>query len=98
MFRCGPCPVAAIQRRCLNVLYDTPFLYAAVDADVVRLIIHNGLVVGWTVDSESVGQLICTKSINSDRPENLMQSYKGKKSKIWSAVYSESSLENRQFV
>ncbi|KAM4562554.1 protein-glutamine gamma-glutamyltransferase 5-like [Odontesthes bonariensis] len=95
MFRCGPCPVAAIQRRCLNVLYDTPFLYAAVDADVVRLIVRNGLVVGWTVDTESVGQLICTKSINSDRPENLVQSYKGKKMDRQAGSVSRQNMSKR---
>lgn len=33
------------------------------------------------VDTESVGQIIYTKSINSDKPENLTQVYKYKKSK-----------------
>lgn len=33
------------------------------------------------VDTEGVGQLIYTKSIGSDRPENLTQTYKGNKSK-----------------
>uniref|UniRef100_A0A3Q2QIM2 protein-glutamine gamma-glutamyltransferase n=1 Tax=Fundulus heteroclitus TaxID=8078 RepID=A0A3Q2QIM2_FUNHE len=80
LFRCGPCPVAAIKQRCLSVLYDTPFLYASVDGDVRRLIVHNGQVVGQTVDSETVGQLICTKSIGSDSPCNLTKTYKGLKS------------------
>ncbi|KAM9751949.1 protein-glutamine gamma-glutamyltransferase 5-like [Menidia menidia] len=79
-FRCGPCPVAAIQQRCLQVPYDTPFLYASVDADVVRLIVRDGLVVGRQVDSESVGQLIFTKSVQSDNPVNLTQNYKCNKS------------------
>ncbi|XP_041858874.1 protein-glutamine gamma-glutamyltransferase 5-like isoform X2 [Melanotaenia boesemani] len=77
VFRCGPCPVAAIQRHCFSAPYDTPFLYAAVDADVIQLIVKNGLVVGRAVHTEQVGQLICTKSIGSDRPENLTLTYKG---------------------
>ncbi|XP_070694981.1 protein-glutamine gamma-glutamyltransferase 2-like [Pempheris klunzingeri] len=79
IFCCGPCPVAAIQRRCLGAPYDASFIYASVDADVIRLIIRNGHVVGRTVDTEGVGQLIYTKSIGSDRPENLTGTYKGKK-------------------
>ncbi|XP_069550242.1 protein-glutamine gamma-glutamyltransferase 5-like [Brachyistius frenatus] len=78
-FCCGPCPVAAIQRRCLGAPYDSSFVYACVDADVIRLIVRDGLVVGRTVDNECVGQLIYTKSVGSDRPENLTQTYKGKK-------------------
>ncbi|XP_061590885.1 protein-glutamine gamma-glutamyltransferase 5-like [Cololabis saira] len=78
-FRSGPCPVAAIQQRCLLASFDTAFLYASVDADVVRVIVRHGREVGRTVDTDSVGRLICTKSVSSDRPENLTQFYKGGK-------------------
>ncbi|XP_029911867.1 protein-glutamine gamma-glutamyltransferase 5-like [Myripristis murdjan] len=76
VYCCGPCPVVAIQRGCLNVPYDTSFIYASVDADVVRMIVRDGLVVDRTVDTQWVGQLIYTKSIESDRPENLTRAYK----------------------
>ncbi|XP_008291944.1 protein-glutamine gamma-glutamyltransferase 5-like [Stegastes partitus] len=79
LFRCGPSPVAAVQLRCFGAPHDTSFIYASVDADVIRLIVRDGRVVGRTVDTEWVGQLICTKSLGSDRPENLTQTYKGKK-------------------
>ncbi|KAM9351055.1 protein-glutamine gamma-glutamyltransferase 2-like [Symphorus nematophorus] len=79
IFCCGPCPVVAIQRRCLRAPYDSPFIYASVDADIIRLIVRNGLVVGRTVDTDWVGQLIYTKSIGSDRPQNLTHTYKRKK-------------------
>lgn len=97
IFRCGPCPVVAVQQHCFSTPYDTPFIYASVDADVVRLILRNGQVVGRKVDSEQVGQLIYTKSIGSDKPQNLARTYKGKKSKTGSAVfgafYKEKSTE-----
>ncbi|XP_044067999.1 protein-glutamine gamma-glutamyltransferase 5-like isoform X2 [Siniperca chuatsi] len=76
IFCCGPCPVVAIQQRCLAAPYDTSFIYASVDADVTRLIVRDGLVVGRTLDTELVGQLIYTKSLGSDTPENLTQTYK----------------------
>ncbi|XP_073326324.1 protein-glutamine gamma-glutamyltransferase 5-like [Pagrus major] len=79
IYRCGPCPVVAVQQHYLSTRYDTPFIYASVDADIVRLILRNGQVVGRKVDTEGVGQLIYTKSIGSDKPENLAQSYKSKK-------------------
>ncbi|XP_074499061.1 protein-glutamine gamma-glutamyltransferase 5-like isoform X2 [Sebastes fasciatus] len=81
IYCCGPCPVVAIQRRCLRAPYDTSFIYASVDADVIRLIVRDGRVVDRKEDTKSVGQLIYTKSIGSDAPENLTQTYKGKNSK-----------------
>ncbi|XP_037627413.1 protein-glutamine gamma-glutamyltransferase 5-like isoform X2 [Sebastes umbrosus] len=78
IYCCGPCPVVAIQRRCLRAPYDTSFIYASVDADVIRLIVRDGWVVDRKEDTKSVGQLIYTKSIGSDAPENLTQTYKGK--------------------
>ncbi|KAJ0064687.1 hypothetical protein NL108_011774, partial [Boleophthalmus pectinirostris] len=76
IYCCGPCPVSAVQRRCLHCPFDASFILASVDADVVRLIIRDGLVVGRSVDTEWVGQLIYTKSIGSNKPENLTHMYK----------------------
>ncbi|XP_027144525.1 protein-glutamine gamma-glutamyltransferase 2 isoform X2 [Larimichthys crocea] len=79
IYSCGPCPVAAILQRDLGTPYDTGFVYASVDADIIRLIVRNGQVVGRMEDTKSVGQMICTKSVNSDKPENLTESYKREK-------------------
>ncbi|XP_041654421.1 protein-glutamine gamma-glutamyltransferase 2-like isoform X2 [Cheilinus undulatus] len=76
IYRCGPCPVAAVKQRVLRTPFDTPFLHAAVNADIIRLIVRDGQVVGRKVDSETVGQLIYTKSVGSDRPEDLTPAYK----------------------
>lgn len=81
MFVCGPCPVAAIQQKRFDVQYDAAFIYASVDAEVIRVIVHDRLQVERMVDTESVGKLIYTKKVGSDNPENLTQAYKGKKSK-----------------
>uniref|UniRef100_A0A673BMF9 protein-glutamine gamma-glutamyltransferase n=1 Tax=Sphaeramia orbicularis TaxID=375764 RepID=A0A673BMF9_9TELE len=85
VYCCGPCPVASIQRRSLESPYDTSFIYASVDASVIRLVVRDGLVVGRTVDTELVGRLICTKSIGSDRPEDLTQNYKIQR-RMWCVV------------
>ncbi|KAM3618093.1 uncharacterized protein V6R79_015328 [Siganus canaliculatus] len=79
IYCCGPCPVTAVQERNFIPRYDCPFIYASVDADIERLIVRDGRVVGKTVDTEGVGKLIYTKSISSDRPENLTPTYKAKK-------------------
>ncbi|XP_061657142.1 protein-glutamine gamma-glutamyltransferase 5-like isoform X2 [Syngnathoides biaculeatus] len=79
VYRCGPCPVAAIRRRCLRIPYDSAFIYASVDADIVRMIVRSGKVVAKKVDTKWVGRLIFTKSIGSDAPEDLTDSYKRKK-------------------
>ncbi|XP_051915729.1 protein-glutamine gamma-glutamyltransferase 5-like isoform X1 [Hippocampus zosterae] len=78
-YRCGPCPVVAIQRRYLGTPYDTAFVYASVDADIVRMIVRSGKVVGKKVDTKWVGRLIFTKSIGSDVPVDLTDSYKRQK-------------------
>uniref|UniRef100_A0A3B4ALZ0 protein-glutamine gamma-glutamyltransferase n=1 Tax=Periophthalmus magnuspinnatus TaxID=409849 RepID=A0A3B4ALZ0_9GOBI len=82
IYCCGPCPVSAIQRRCLHCPFDASFILASVDADVIRLIVRDGLVVGRSVDTEWVGQLIYTKSIGSDKPESLTHTYKTKMSSL----------------
>ncbi|XP_061908612.1 protein-glutamine gamma-glutamyltransferase 5-like isoform X2 [Entelurus aequoreus] len=80
MYRCGPCPVAAIRGRCLRTPYDAAFLYASVDADIVRMMVRSGRLVSKTTDSKCVGRAIFTKSVGSDAAEDLTESYK--KSKI----------------
>ncbi|XP_068589270.1 protein-glutamine gamma-glutamyltransferase 5-like [Cebidichthys violaceus] len=81
VYRCGPCPVVAIRRCCLGAPYDASFIYASVDANVVKLILQGGKEVGRELDTEGVGQLIYTKSIGSDAPVNLTGTYKSKKQK-----------------
>lgn len=81
IFCCGPCPVTAVKQKCLGALYDASFIYASVNADIIRLIVHDGLVMGRTVDTDCVGQLIFTKKVGSDGPDNLTHTYKGMKGK-----------------
>ncbi|XP_036389387.1 protein-glutamine gamma-glutamyltransferase 5-like [Megalops cyprinoides] len=76
IFCCGPCPVKAIRKRRVDLAYDTPFVYAEVNADVLTVIVANGQVVGRSLDTERVGTRIYTKSIGSLKPENLTCAYK----------------------
>ncbi|XP_024149876.1 protein-glutamine gamma-glutamyltransferase 5 [Oryzias melastigma] len=96
MYRCGPCPVAAILQRRLRAPYDAPFLYASVDADVIRLVIRDQHVVGSMVEPDIVGRLICTKSVGLDSPENLTWTYKQKRREQHPGLMSSSQMSRIQ--
>ena len=34
--QCGPCPIEAVKKGEIGIGYDTPFVYAEVNADVVN--------------------------------------------------------------
>ncbi|XP_056157840.1 transglutaminase 5, like [Lampris incognitus] len=80
VFCCGPAPVKAIRDRCVDLVYDIPFVYAEVNADVHTIIMRQGQVVGYSVDSERVGSHICTKAVGFPRPQNITADYKYVKS------------------
>ncbi|RVE70164.1 hypothetical protein OJAV_G00061670 [Oryzias javanicus] len=94
-FRCGPCPVAAILQRRLSAPFDAPFLCASVDADVIRLVIRERQVVGRMVDPDTVGRLICTKSVGLDGPENLTWTYKQKRGEQQPCLMSNNQIQPR---
>ncbi|XP_035243190.1 transglutaminase 5, like [Anguilla anguilla] len=79
IFCCGPSPVKGIKERHLDVIYDVPFVYAEVNADVHTVIVKNGQVLSRSVDTERVGSIICTKSLGSSRPLNVTSAYKNTK-------------------
>lgn len=82
VYRCGPAPVKAIQERQLDMAYDAPFVYAEVNADVYVYIVRQTQVLGYTIETDRVGSLICTKSMGSNRPQDITSSYKNTKGKI----------------
>ncbi|KAF3856603.1 hypothetical protein F7725_017326 [Dissostichus mawsoni] len=76
VFCCGPAPVKAVKDRRIDLIYDIPFVYAAVNADVHSVILSEGQVVNYCKDTERVGSLICTKAISSPRKQNITGDYK----------------------
>ncbi|KAF4079144.1 hypothetical protein AMELA_G00189670 [Ameiurus melas] len=76
VYRCGPAPVKAIRERQLDMAYDAPFIYAEVNADVIVYIVRQRQVLGCTTEKDRVGSLICTKSMGSNRPQDITSSYK----------------------
>ncbi|KAL4007762.1 hypothetical protein ACER0C_001614 [Sarotherodon galilaeus] len=82
VFCCGPAPVNAILRGDTDVKYDVPFVYAEVNADIVKWMIGtNGSKKKMYTDSMSVGQSISTKAVGSWKRVDITDSYKHKEAK-----------------
>ncbi|XP_008309346.1 protein-glutamine gamma-glutamyltransferase 2 [Cynoglossus semilaevis] len=74
---CGPCPVQAIKEGNLGVKYDAPFVFAEVNADVIRwMVTRNGDKEKIKVDHSVVGRNISTKSVYGDIREDVTLQYK----------------------
>ncbi|XP_034732031.1 protein-glutamine gamma-glutamyltransferase 2-like [Etheostoma cragini] len=89
VFCCGPSSLKAIREGDLTKKYDTPFIFAEVNADVVDLVrLSNGETVKFrdSTDSNCVGRFISTKAVGSDERNDITHHYK----------YPEGSKEERQ--
>ncbi|AWP02505.1 putative protein-glutamine gamma-glutamyltransferase 5-like isoform 2 [Scophthalmus maximus] len=80
VFCCGPSPVKAVKDRRIDLLYDVPFVYAEVNADVHKIIMSRGRVLSLSRDTENVGAFICTKAVGFPRLQNITGDYKSIKS------------------
>ncbi|KAJ8259035.1 hypothetical protein COCON_G00180470 [Conger conger] len=96
IFCCGPSPVKGIRDRHLNLIYDVPFVYAEVNADVHTVIVQNGQVLSRSVDKERVGSVICTKSVGSALPQNVTSAYKNTKAVMPSNRSTDGSPRSRR--
>ncbi|XP_041639553.1 protein-glutamine gamma-glutamyltransferase 5-like [Cheilinus undulatus] len=77
VYCCGPSPKLAILSGHTEVEFDTPFVYAEVNADcVVWVIKDNGKCEKMETDTKRVGQRISTKAVGSDEREDLTLTYK----------------------
>ncbi|XP_026869086.2 coagulation factor XIII, A1 polypeptide a, tandem duplicate 1 [Electrophorus electricus] len=86
-YRCGPVSVAAVKEGELRYEYDASFVFAEVNSDVV---FHKRDKYGNTevvsVNTTYVGQLILTKMVGSNEPEDITHTYK----------YPEGSAEDKR--
>ncbi|XP_072925959.1 protein-glutamine gamma-glutamyltransferase 2 [Hemitrygon akajei] len=77
IFCCGPSPVKAIKEGQMDVKYDTVFIYAEVNADVVYWIMKkDGTMKELLRKQDTVGKHIITKSPYSDKKEDITLDYK----------------------
>uniref|UniRef100_A0A671TVY1 Protein-glutamine gamma-glutamyltransferase 2 n=1 Tax=Sparus aurata TaxID=8175 RepID=A0A671TVY1_SPAAU len=77
VFCCGPAPLKAIREGELTKKYDTPFIFAEVNADVVDLVQRSsGETVKFAGSTTSVGRSISTKAVGSDERWDITHQYK----------------------
>ncbi|KAL6470661.1 hypothetical protein MHYP_G00217800 [Metynnis hypsauchen] len=77
VFCCGPAPVKAILEGRTDVKYDVPFVYAEVNADIVRWMLWpDGSKTKVSTNTTSVGQFISTKAVGSDERLDITNQYK----------------------
>ncbi|KAI5936869.1 protein-glutamine gamma-glutamyltransferase Z [Manis javanica] len=77
LFCCGPASVKAIREGEVHLAYDTPFVYAEVNADEVVWLFGDGQAQEILVhNTSSVGKEISTKMVVSDQRQNITSSYK----------------------
>ncbi|XP_069374975.1 protein-glutamine gamma-glutamyltransferase 2-like [Paralichthys olivaceus] len=74
---CGPAPVNAILRGETNLKYDVPFVFAEVNADIVKWMVNaNGSKWKMHSDTTQVGQNISTKAVGYSLRTDLTNVYK----------------------
>ncbi|KAG9473941.1 hypothetical protein GDO78_004311 [Eleutherodactylus coqui] len=77
VYRCGPTSVIAVKEGDLHIGYDTPFVFAEVNADRVTWIVHkDGSKEKAHSDSKYVGQNISTKAVGNDDRVDVTHNYK----------------------
>nr|XP_020864934.1 LOW QUALITY PROTEIN: protein-glutamine gamma-glutamyltransferase Z [Phascolarctos cinereus] len=86
VFCCGPASVKAVKEGDIQLAYDTPFVFAEVNADEVIWLQDSGQVKEiLSHNTSTIGKKISTKMVGSDKRQDITNSYK----------YPEGSAEER---
>ncbi|KAK2861622.1 hypothetical protein Q5P01_001155 [Channa striata] len=96
VYCCGPASVKAILDGETKLKYDTPFIYAEVNADSVDWLVKaDNSKLNILHDSKIVGQNISTKAVGSNKRSNITDTYKYPEgSEKERDVYKHASSEN----
>uniref|UniRef100_A0A146ZQM5 Protein-glutamine gamma-glutamyltransferase 2 n=1 Tax=Fundulus heteroclitus TaxID=8078 RepID=A0A146ZQM5_FUNHE len=87
IFCCGPASLHAIKEGEVALKYDTPFIFAEVNADVEDLVrLSTGQFVKFSGSTKAVGHFISTKAVGSNERHDITHQYK----------HPEDSKEERQ--
>ncbi|XP_069594602.1 protein-glutamine gamma-glutamyltransferase Z-like isoform X1 [Ranitomeya imitator] len=78
VFCCGPAPVKAIKEGDVHLKYDCPFIFAEVNADIIKWVVPNKMSAPERVyqDSRKIGKLISTKQVGTSRRMDITSNYK----------------------
>ncbi|XP_041946332.1 transglutaminase 5, like [Alosa sapidissima] len=82
IFCCGPASVKAVQDKELRMVYDVPFVYAEMNAEVHTFIVSDNKSFQVDVDTERVGALIYTKAIGTNQPQDITADYKAREAPV----------------
>ncbi|XP_053309147.1 protein-glutamine gamma-glutamyltransferase 5-like [Spea bombifrons] len=86
IYCCGPASVKAIKEGEVHLNYDSPFVFAMVNADCVSWTVYGARKEKHFCDPHLIGNCISTKSVGSDQREDVTNHYK----------YEEGTLEERK--
>ncbi|GCB60719.1 hypothetical protein scyTo_0003987 [Scyliorhinus torazame] len=87
IYCCGPASVKAIKNGNVNLKFDTPFVFAEVNADYVSWLLYkDGTKKQIGVNHRLIGSKISTKAVGSDEREDITHNYK----------YAEGAKEERE--
>lgn len=91
IFQMGPASVEAVRRGQVGFDFDCPFVFAEVNADIIKWTRDDTLESGWrkaASDKYKIGQFILTKKVGVDDDvgendaENIVEEYKDKEGTI----------------
>lgn len=77
-FRLGPAPVKAVKKGEVNIGYDTKFVFAEVNSDVIQWKKTNGKFEAISSDTEEVGKNMSTKAVGCNERFDVTDEYKFK--------------------
>ncbi|XP_077107754.1 protein-glutamine gamma-glutamyltransferase E-like [Ranitomeya variabilis] len=87
VFRLGPCSLKAVKEGDVHLNYDTPFVFAEVNADTDHFSVdNNGITTMVYSEPEGVGQFTSTKAVGSFTRLDVTNDYK----------YPEGSVKERE--
>uniref|UniRef100_A0A8C9QY61 protein-glutamine gamma-glutamyltransferase n=1 Tax=Scleropages formosus TaxID=113540 RepID=A0A8C9QY61_SCLFO len=77
LYRCGPAPLYGIKQGVICYPYDSPFVFAEVNSDVIFYKRDKyGKLTKVSVNETYVGKMLLTKAIGQDVPINITELYK----------------------
>lgn len=76
LYCCGPASVRAIKEGEVDLNYDTAFAFSMVNADCMAWLVFGGKEQKLHQDTNTVGNFISTKSIQSDERHDITEDYK----------------------
>uniref|UniRef100_A0A8C4QHE4 protein-glutamine gamma-glutamyltransferase n=2 Tax=Eptatretus burgeri TaxID=7764 RepID=A0A8C4QHE4_EPTBU len=77
VYLCGPAPVLAVKRGEISLPYETAFVFAEVNADVVNWVrMADGSLHRANCFTNYIGKSISSKSVTSDEREDITHLYK----------------------